>query len=335
MVAHEVGVLRFGGDLGAGLQRADERCRIGSRQREVERLHRDEVELQGELFGAVDAEVLDLLGVRQIHLAEEHRVAATAPEEATEVAQVLVRIADLDARRCFDQEGHGVDAESRDSELEPEADHLRDLVAHARVGDVQIGLVPVEAVQVVLPAGLVELPHARLLAREDGLRLLLGGLVHPHVEVPELRVPAAPRVDEPRVLVGGVVDDEVDDDADAAITGGAQQLDEIAMRAQPRIDPVEVGDVVAVVAVGARVERHEPQARHAEVGEIVDALREAGEVAHPVAVAVEERLDVEAVDDRGLPPQIARVGDLHSASLSRGMSSCSHRRRNSSWSLPT
>ena len=36
-----------------------------------------------------------------------------------------------------------------------------------------------------------------------------------------------------------------------------------------------------------------------------------GEVADPVAVAVHVRLDVEAVDDRGLPPQVAGVGDLH------------------------
>ena len=111
--------------------------------------------------------------------------------------------------------------------------------------------------------------------------------------------------------VGGVVHDQVDDDPDAAVAGGAEHLDELAVAAEPRIDAVEVGDVVAVVAVGRREERHQPEARDAEVGEVVDAPREPGEVADPVAVVVQVRLDVEAVDDRRLPPQVARVGDLH------------------------
>ncbi len=37
---------------------------------------------------------------------------------------------------------------------------------------------------------------------------------------------------EPRVLVGGVVDDEVDDHADAAVVGLVDQLDEVAQRSE-------------------------------------------------------------------------------------------------------
>ena len=85
------------------------------------------------------------------------------------------------------------------------------------------------------------------------------------------------------------------------------------MRAEPPVDAVEVDDVVAVVAVGRGVERHEPQARHAQLGQVVDALGQPRQVAAPVAVGVEERLDVQAVDDRVLPPQVAGVGDPHGA----------------------
>ena len=56
---------------------------------------------------------------------------------------------------------------------------------------------------------------------------------------------------EPRVLVRGVVDDQVDDHPDAPVAGLVQQLDEVAERAEPRVDAVEVGDVVAVVTVAA------------------------------------------------------------------------------------
>ena len=107
------------------------------------------------------------------------------------------------------------------------------------------------------------------------------------------------------MLVGRVVDDEVGDHADAAVARGADQLGEVAGRAEPLVDPVEVGDVVAVVALDRRVERHQPEARDAEAGEVVDALGQADQVAAAVAVRVQEHLDVEAVDDRVLPPQVA------------------------------
>ena len=51
----------------------------------------------------------------------------------------------------------------------------------------------------------------------------------------------------------------------------------------------------------------------AELREVVQALGEALEVARPVAVPVHERLDVQAVDHRVLPPQVARLGDPHAA----------------------
>ena len=52
------------------------------------------------------------------------------------------------------------------------------------------------------------------------------------------------------MLVGGVVDDEIDDDAHAALLAAVGELDEVAERAVARIDAVIVGDVVAVVAPG-------------------------------------------------------------------------------------
>src|SRR3712207_9431504 len=64
------------------------------------------------------------------------------------------------------------------------------------------------------------------------------------------------------------VDDQVGDDAHAAVGGGADHLDQVAVGAQSRVDAVEVGDVVAVVALDGRIEGHQPQAGHAEVGEV-------------------------------------------------------------------
>ena len=94
---------------------------------------------------------------------------------------------------------------------------------------------------------------------------------------------------EPRVSVGRVVHDEVDDHPDARRLGRADQFDEITVGPQTRVDAEKVGDVVAVVAAGGRVERHQPQASHAEVEEVLDALGHAADVAAAVAVPSRRR----------------------------------------------
>ena len=77
------------------------------------------------------------------------------------------------------------------------------------------------------------------------------------------------------MLVGGVVDDQVDDHTQPAVGGRAHELNEVPERAQPLVDSVVVRDVVAVVAVGRRVEGHQPQARHPQAGQIVDLADQA------------------------------------------------------------
>src|SRR5918992_3169663 len=113
------------------------------------------------------------------------------------------------------------------------------------------------------------------------------------------------------MLVRGVVHHEVGDDADAAVARGSDELDPVTERPHVRIHGVEVDDVVPVVAVGGLVERHEPDAANAEAAEVVDALGEPSEVAAAVTVQVVEGLDVQAVEDRVLPPQVACGLDAH------------------------
>ena len=75
------------------------------------------------------------------------------------------------------------------------------------------------------------------------------------------------------------------------------------MLPKSRIDVAVVGDVVAVVAAGARIERQQPERGDAEVPQIIEPLGQAGEIADAVVVAVGERLDVQLVDDGVLEPQ--------------------------------
>ena len=106
------------------------------------------------------------------------------------------------------------------------------------------------------------------------------------------------------MLVRRVVDDEVGDDLDAVGLGGLDELRERAEVAKPGINAVEVGDVVAVVSLGRGEEGHQPDAGDAEAGKVVDAFGQTVKVADAVAIAIEEHLDVETVDDGVLPPQV-------------------------------
>jgi hypothetical protein len=112
-----------------------------------------------------------------------------------------------------------------------------------------------------------------------------------------------------------VVDDEVHEDADATAVRLAHELDEVAARAEPRVDAEVVGDVVAVVTPRRRLKRREPDRVDAERIELVEPAAQPLEVATPVPIRVEVRLDVEAVDDRVLVPEVAD----HARSTSRRM----------------
>ena len=104
------------------------------------------------------------------------------------------------------------------------------------------------------------------------------------------------------MLVGDVVGDEVDDDAQVERVGPRDQGVERGQVAEERVDATVVGDVVAVVGLGRRVERGEPDGVGPEPGDRVEVRRDPREVADPVAVRVRERADVDLVDDGGAPP---------------------------------
>ena len=102
---------------------------------------------------------------------------------------------------------------------------------------------------------------------------------------------------KPGVLIGGVIDHEVDDDADAALLAAVGEFDEVAQRAVARIDAVIVRDVVAVVLAGRGLERHQPDRGDAEAVQIIQPPQQALEIADAVAIGVHIGADGKAVED--------------------------------------
>ena len=202
----------------------------------------------------------------------------------------------------------------------PRSSHQRIIVVDRRpdlrVLPVEVGLLPREQVQVVLlrapahhsQAGPEKNDPQLLGSAPGGPRYGAGAGVAPDVPV-GLRVDAvAPRLLEPRVLVGGVVDHEVHDQPHAALVDALDQLVDVGQRPEGRVDVLVVADVVAVVVLRRPVDRRQPDDVDAQVGDVVEVVDDAADVADAVAVGVGEAARVDLVDDRGLPPRVGRVG---------------------------
>ena len=88
------------------------------------------------------------------------------------------------------------------------------------------------------------------------------------------------------MLIGRVVDDQVEKKSDASLTRLLRELDEVAESSESGIDGVVVGNVVSVVAVRRGVDRIQPQNRDAESGQVVQAADETAQVTVAIAIGV-------------------------------------------------
>ena len=135
---------------------------------------------------------------------------------------------------------------------------------------------------------------------------MFGGVslaVAPDVEL-AIRAVAILRGLEPRVLGRGVVEHHVHHDADAAPVGGGDQLLEVRHGAVSRIDGAVVRHVIAVVHLRRYVDRRQPDGVDAQLLQIVQPPRHAGQIAVAVAGAVLKTLRINLVDDAVLPPGV-------------------------------
>jgi hypothetical protein len=107
---------------------------------------------------------------------------------------------------------------------------------------------------------------------------------------------------EPRVLVGRVVGDVVEDQPQPERVGLGGQAVEVLERAEERLDGGVVGDVVAEVGHRRAVDRRQPHGVDPEPGEVGQAPPDALQIADAVAVGVLERARIDVVDRRVLPP---------------------------------
>ena len=206
------------------------------------------------------------------------------------------------------QVGNGVHAQRVHAHVEPEAHGLEHLFDHQRIVEVEVGLVGEEAVPVVGLGRLVPGPVGFFRVGEDDARVLveLVGL-RPDIHVALRRAGRRQAGGlEPRMLIAGVIDDQLDHHLHVALVSGVEECLEIVQRSVGGIDIGVVGDVVAVIAQRRGEEWQKPDAGNAEVLQIVEPREQAGKIADAVAVRVGEGANVELVDDGVLVPE--RIG---------------------------
>ena len=158
----------------------------------------------------------------------------------------------------------------------PRSSHQR-IIAYTACADlgvlpVEVGLLAAEQVQVVLAGRPRPAPRSgrrrttpSWSARRPGAPGLHAEARRPPPVPVALRVvPGRAGLDEPRVLVRGVVDDQVHDQLHPALVHGRQQPVEVGQRAEGRVDVLVVADVVAAVVPRRRVDRGQPDHVDAE-----------------------------------------------------------------------
>jgi len=104
------------------------------------------------------------------------------------------------------------------------------------------------------------------------------------------------------MLDRGVAEHLVDHHLQAQRMRLGQQAVEVGQGAEQRVHIAVIGDVVAEVGHRRGEERGDPDRVHAQRGHVVQPVDDAGQVAHPVAVGIEEAARVDLIDDGAAPP---------------------------------
>ncbi|KKQ36716.1 MAG: hypothetical protein US53_C0041G0003, partial [Candidatus Woesebacteria bacterium GW2011_GWA1_37_7] len=214
-------------------------------------------------------------------------------------------------QRLLDK-GDGVHPEPGDPLVDPPTHHIIDGLADRRVLPVQIRLFAGKGVEIVFPGRLVPFPDRPAKHRRPFGGSFAAISLLPDIPVALGAVLGAFGFQKPGVLVAGMVDHQVQQDADAVGSGRPDKFPHVLHAAELGVDGLVVADVIAVIVVWRGIHRANPDRVDAQVRQVGDAPDDAPQVANSIAVAVLETARVDLVDHASFPP--GRV-HIHAASL--------------------
>src|SRR6266536_419160 len=218
------------------------------------------------------------------------------------VARAEVRIGRIVAKLLIlDQVPDDVDAEPIDPASKPETHHLIDGRPDGRVTPVEIRLSGEKGMIEILSASAIIFPRATAEYRQPIVgRSTVRGRTLPDVPVALATSSRRSALQEPRMPIGGVVGDQIENDLEALRMGRRDQRVEVVQTPEPRIDVGVVRDVVDEVCHGRREDWRQTNRIDSELEEIRQALREPAQVTDAVTIGVLKRARIDLIDDAGL-----------------------------------
>ena len=203
------------------------------------------------------------------------------------------------------QVGNRIQAHPVHALVEPETHQLDDCLHHLRVIVVEVGLMGEETMPVISLRFLIPGPVGFLRIGKDDARLgKFQVAITPHVKITFAGTGWCPACClKPRMLIRGVINDQLGDDLEAASMGFLHELLEIGHGAIVGMDVVIIRDVIPVVAHRRRVEGEQPERVHPQILEIIELLDQSAKIADTIIVAVKKSLDVQLVNHRIFIPE--------------------------------
>ncbi len=235
-------------------------------------------------------EVFDHVFRPHVGFAEQKRIGLVVVNEFAHTFQIGVRFGQVFAAGAlaFEQIGRGIDAQTIRAGVDPEFYDVEHGLPHFFVVIIQVGLGGVEAVPEILTPQRVEGPVGGLgVGKDDACAQIFLIGVRPDVPVAVFfvfGVAGVARCLEPGMLVGGVVGDDLDDDAQITAVGFADQGFEVIHAAISGENVTKIADVVAIVAQWGGHDRQQPDRVYTQIFQVVQLCNQPGQVAPSVAI---------------------------------------------------
>ena len=190
-------------------------------------------------------------------------------------------------------------SEAVHAHIQPEAHNTLDLFADLGIVHVEVGLFFGKNVQIILSSLLVVLPREalELAVPVVGRELLLPfkARIPPDVVIAVRVVLALAALDEPFVLIRGVVDHQIQQHLEPELVCAVQHFFELVQRSVVGMYVFVIGNVISVIGVGRWIDGAEPDAVHAQALYVFELVIDAVQVADPVPVSVAEAPDPDLV----------------------------------------
>ncbi len=161
---------------------------------------------------------------------------------------------------------------------------------HFRVVIIEVGLGGIEAVPEILAAQLVKSPIGGFgIGKDDACFFVFLISIGPNIPVTifgVFGVEGIARCLEPGMLVGGVVGDDFDDDAQTAQVGFLHQGFEVIHGAIGGENVTKIADVITVVAQWGGHDWQKPDRINSQAFDVVQFTGEPGQIAPTIAIGI-------------------------------------------------